>query len=701
MNISLRWINDLLSPGNVTPDELEHVLTGAGFPLESAESLPDGDTLFDVEITSNRGDCFSHLGLAREIAASTMASEARVLKPISQQASPRVARDAFPWSLENRVPQLCPRFTAQIIRGVTVGPSPRWLVERLEAVGQRSINNVVDVTNFLLLGLGQPAHVFDLDTLAGQRLVIRHANEGEPLTTLDGERRKLKSCELVVADGTRAQSLAGVIGGLDSAVTASTRNVVLELACWDPVTIRAVARRLNIRTDSSVRFERGVDPRTIDEPAIAGAAMIAQLTGGECLDVWLDQGRPSEPLRVVSLRPSRCARILGYQIDSMECAGLLVRLGIAVAHSFEDRIDCTIPAARGDLEREIDLIEEVGRVKGLDAVPVHERVSTRIASPQSSERARALASSLLTGLGFYEAVTFSFTSPGRATAFLPARAEVIAVDDQRRKEEPSLRPSVIIGLLACRRANQDAQARQPGGVRLFERAPTYWEDARAGGSVEGRRLALLADVDGSGSKRSLEDRQRAVRVIRGAVECLLRNLGGDGVSLEVEPCDPPAPAWRVGATARVYATCATTKVPLGVMGEIAPETLAQYDISVPQAAAELDADALEGLFPPAPGLIDLPTFPPIERDLSLLLAESTPWADVIRRIEDAGGTRLERTDHVTTYRGKQVPAGRKSVTVRLTFRDRDRTLRHEEVDEQVARVVEALRSGLGAEIRVT
>ncbi|MEZ6244027.1 MAG: phenylalanine--tRNA ligase beta subunit-related protein [Phycisphaerales bacterium] len=308
MDISLRWLNKYLAPGDVTADEADEALTHAGFPIETRETLASGDVRLDVEVTSNRGDVLCHVGCAREIAASGVASKPRQLMAPPIDRVPTQGKVSEALTLENREPGVCPLFTARVIRNVKVGPSPAWLIEALESVGQRSINNVVDVTNFITFELGNPCHVFDLKKLAGAKLVIRFANDGEALTTLDAKPRKLVKTDLVVADAQRPQSLAGVIGGADSEVDDSTTDVALEMATWDPVTIRTTARRLGIRTDAGHRFERGVDARTIEDAARRAAALICELTGGTLCDGELADGARSPRTRC---SPSARASVSG------------------------------------------------------------------------------------------------------------------------------------------------------------------------------------------------------------------------------------------------------------------------------------------------------------------------------------------------------------------------------------------------------
>ena len=687
MIISVKWLNTYLSPADCTADEAERVLTHAGFPIEEREALPGGDVRLDVEITSNRGDALCHVGLAREIAAATG-------RTLVVPEAPRAVGDGARRETSVRVivpPALCPRFTARVITGVKVGPSPAWLAEALEAVGLRPINNVVDVTNFALMELGQPSHVFDLGTLAERRLIVRRAEAGEPLTTLDKQDLKLTTDDVVVADAERARSLAGVIGGLDSGVTDKTTDVLLEAATWDPAAVRATSRRFNIRTDASHRFERVVDAAQIDASADRIARLIVEVAGGTLADGAVAEGPELPEAPRVMLRAKRCRAILGYDLSSKRMGELLTGLGFRVTrHEAADALECAVPPhRRHDVKREIDLIEEVARSAGLDAVPVHETTPSRTPAPQASESARRALGDALTGMGYYETVTFSFCTRDEAALFMPAGLRTLAVDEARRKEAPALRPSITPSLLECRRVNQNAgvnPAELGGAVRLFETAAVFAENER-GETVERRHLTLLTDA---------ADAQLGVRELRGAVETVVRTLAGADHALAIEPAEPHCPAYRADAFARVSLNGA----PLGCFGLIDGATQRKWELDTPVAAAELDLDALLALYPPASKAEPLPAFPAIERDLSVVVKEATKWAEIERITTGAEPALLDGLHFVGVYRGKPLEKGRKSVTFRLRFRDPSRTLRHEEVDPQIASVVEALQRGLGAEFRV-
>lgn len=691
MHASLSWLNRLLEPGNLGVDEAEAVLTNAGFPIESRESLAWGDTKLDVEVTSNRGDCLSILGLAREVAAAS----GRKLKSAAANL-PYGAEDvAKAASLVNETPGVCPVFTVRVVRGVKVGPSPAWLATLLESVGQRSINNVVDATNYINFELGNPCHAFDLKKLAGRALVVRFAWAGEMLTTLDGKARKLAADELVVADGERAQSLAGVMGGADAEVSVATTDLALEVATWDPPTVRRASRRHNLRTDASHRFERYVDPRTVEEASRRLAALVLEVAGGTLLDGVLAAGRAMpEPARL-TLRPARCNAVLGLSLTPEE---MLRRLGALAINASRtgDVIACEVPAWRNDLRAEIDLIEEVGRSGGLGPIPIRERVPIVLRPPQQRERAMRELAGVLTGLGFHEAVTFSFLSPARAAPFLPPGLEPVNVDDERRGAEPTCRPSVIPSLLACRRANQDAGNEPEGGVRLFEVSAVFAQRRGVSGqpeSHEKRVVSLL--MDAPEAERAIDRRQGAVRAMRCVVESLVGAMHGPRAKITIESATPAFTGVDPGAFARVM----LGERQIGCFGLVSPALLAEYGLDRAVAAAEIDAEPLLAGFPPRAAIEPLASFPAIERDLSLIVAEGVTWDAVRGEVLKLRAALLEDVAFVYTYRGKQFGAGKKSLTLRLRFRDPARTLRHEEVDPQVEAVAAAARGAFGAEIR--
>ncbi len=696
MNISLAWLNRYLAPEGVTAPEAEHVLTFAGYPVEGIDKLPSGDTLLDVELTSNRGDLLSHVGCAREITAATSAYTRRALK-LPEFSDPKTgAPIAQDLKLVNHEPTACPLFTARLIRGVKVGPSPKWLADLLEAVGQRPINNLVDITNFITFELGNPCHVFDLKKLAGRELHIRYAREGETLTTLDSKTHKLVRTDLVVADAEKPTSLAGVMGGEASEVDASTTDVVFEMATWDPVAVRTAARRLNIRTDASHRFERIVDPRTIDFAARRAAAMIVELCAGEPAEGVLSEGRSLPESKPIAVRVNRTNSVLGLHLSELDITTHLEAHDVKVTRKSEGELSCVAPAYRPDLEREIDLIEEVARTAGYEHVPEHDTIKIRVRHPQESERARRELHRVLTGLGFFETVTFSFVSTEAATPWLRPGLELVGVDDDRRGSEPILRPSALPSMLTCRRANASGQAQVQGGIRLYEMSATFAQTP-SHETIEHRMLALMLDVEGAqpGKKASAEQLQHSIRAVRGAVEHVVRSMAGSQARITIEPCEPETSGWLAGAYGRVLVNDNL----LGVLGAISPEVARASGVDLALVGAELDLDALIRFYPPKASVSALPEFPAIERDLSLIVDESTSWGEVEGTVHGLELKQFESLGFVGAYRGKQAGGGKKSLTLRLRFRSGSGTLRHEDVDPQIERVVKAAQDRLSAALR--
>jgi len=694
MKISLDWLNSCLSQP-VAADDVEPLLTGHGFPIEGrAEVAGAGttaDVMFDVEVTSNRGDVLSHVGVAREVAAAVPDRTALKVASTELPAATGPSADA---AVTVRVddPTRCPLYTARVIRGVAVGASPKWLVARLEAVGLRPINNVVDVTNYVMLELGQPLHAFDLAKLAqadGKAgVVVRGAAAGEAFAALDGTAHKLAAGALVIADAAGPQALAGVMGGAASGVTETTVDVLLEAGIFDPLAVRASSRGHKIGTDSSFRFERGVDPRGVDAASRRAAALIAELTGGVVADGVVRVGGDEPAPADLSLRVRRTQALLGIALGADEQAGYLSRLGLSPKVE-GDVIHVKVPTFRLDLTREVDLIEEIARLHGMDAIPVNEAISLTARAPQVSVKAQRRLTDVLVARGFHETITFSFIRPAWAKAFLPAGADPVMLAGDHKKDEPALRPSVLPSLLACRKVNQDAGN---AGVRLFELASTWRPGAEQ--AVETRRLACTLDAEPGAAGLD-----HAVRTLRGTLDDLVTAVGGaaaaEWLTVDALPAADPDGAGAFAAAGIVKLQGQT----LGTLGVISEKTLKCFGVTVPQVAMELDAAALRALFPPPGGLTALPRYPAIERDVSVVVNEAVAWRDIARGVESALPELMEDFTLQDVYRGKGIAKGQKSVSFRLRFRDPQDTLRHEQVDPQVAGVVASLKSKVGAEVR--
>ncbi len=682
MRTSVLWINDYLDrPADAA--EQAAVLTAAGLPLDGADTADNGEPWQEIETTSNRGDCLCHVGMAREIAAST----GRSLRLPAVRSSAGGGRAGDFIRVRNHDHGLCPRYTARVIRGVKVGPSPEWLQRRLVAIGQIPRNNVVDATNFVLFELGQPTHVFDLATLAGGEIHVRRAHDGEAFLPLGGDARELRltPADLVIADRDRAVALAGVKGGALASVTDATTDLVLEAATFDAVAVRGASRRHGIASDSSYRFERIVHPAEIDAAADRLASLILEIAGGTLCEGVVADGAPLPAPRRIALRPARARQILGFDIATARMMRLLDTLGFAPVLSGSgdgEVIETTAPARRVDVEREIDLIEEICRLNGLDAVPVSDTIPIRVPQRNPIERGTRDVKDLLVGMGFVETITHSLVSERAATPFLPAGTSLLRVDDERAGGEPALRPSVVTSLLRVRRHNEDQGA---ANLRLFEFASAFHF---AGGThVERPTLALACDTPAEA-----RDAQGAYRLMRGVVERVLMMVAPRVARIELVPS--ASTAW-LSAGARVIVDGRD----IGAVGVVDARILKAHGLEKPMAAAELELRGLLVNYPPENAARELPAFPAADRDISAIVGEQIAYGDIERTIDALSLPHLESVSFITTFRGKQIGEGRKSVSLRLVFRKADGTMTSDEADASVARAIDALRGKLGAEVR--
>ncbi len=690
MKISLHWLNQLLDRPTDT-DEAARVLTAMGFPVEETEQVTtsDGstDVMLDVEVTSNRSDCLSHVGVAREFAAGAGCE----LNPpeIDPPASDGTDVNTLA-TVTNHEPDLCQLYTARIIRNVKVGPSPDWLRRALESIGQDSINNVADITNYVLMQMGQPLHAFDYDKLAGHAIVVRKAKQGESIAALNAETYKLTPDHLVIADANDPVAIAGVMGGELSKVTESTTNVLLEAAMFDIVSVRHTVRNLKVKvknklgTESSFRFERGIDPLGVDRASRYAAKLICELAGGTLAEGVIRVGAEPPTPRAVTMRIARCDALLGIQLGADRIVDLLQRLGLfPTLNDAGDAVTCVVPTFRLDIEREVDLIEEVARANGLADIPVREKIDIVAQQSQPHVDGRRRIGRTLVAHGFHETITFSFLTVEQGDMFLAEGESPALVEHNLRKQEPVLRPSLIPSLLRCRKMNYDVGNTN---VKLFETGST-WRRGADQKISEQVTLALLADV-GEGQAAAAAQTMAA---LRSAIAELIQQLGDHGASVDIKPADPP--------NFDTAATVAVNGQAVGSFGLLSAQAGKAFDLKVNVAVAELELAPLLALYPPKHQVGPLPKFPAIERDLSVILSEATPWAEVEQHVLATEPAMLEQLAFVETYRGKPIPKGQKSISFRMRFRDPETTLRHEQVDPQVNQVIERLKAKVNAELR--
>jgi phenylalanyl-tRNA synthetase beta chain len=669
MKVSLNWLTDYVDVSGLPAEKLADALTRVGLCCEGIERTAD-DIVLDLDVTNNRPDCLGHVGVARELAAVLDLS----LKLPDLEGIPAgPARAADLTSVQVLDADLCPRYTARVIRAVKVGPSPSWMVQRLAAVGIRAINNVVDVTNYVMMECTQPLHAFDYQRLSGHRIVVRRAREAEEIVSIDGTRCALSERMLVIADAEKPVAVAGIMGGLESEISPATTSILLESAQFDPLTTRRTARALGLATESSYRFERGIDALGAERASLRACQLILQTAGGELaegvVDAW---ARPSQPA-CVSMRTDRCRALLGADIDDRTQFQVLRRLGLSPQVS-PGRITCTVPSYRLDIAREADLIEEVARLHGLDKIPQRQTVTHRVSAAPATERARRDLGAVLSAAGLDEAITFTFIDDQEAEAF--GHGGGVRVDARVRRTNNLLRPTLLPSLLRACKTNQDAGNEE---VSLYELAAVF----PAGSSEQ----ALPKEHLSVGMVT-----QRPVRFLRGVVEAVAARLAR-GSELEIVPA--PLTGLAEGASAAIR----LDKRIIGLLGAVAGEVLNYYGLEKPAAAAELDFDALLAAAGGERTYRPIARFPAIRRDLSLVVDQAATWQQVQQAIRSVDQPALEELTYVGEYRGRQTGPGKKSVTVSLTYRLPDQTLRHEQVDEMVARTVQALRRQLGASLR--
>jgi len=701
------WLRELV-PVSVDVETAAREISLRGFEVAAVEH--GREPVIDFEITANRPDCLSHLGLAREASAiwgiqirpgsvdrdsrsgsTEVPSAVRIpdpaLRPAQGVPSPPRDGSRIPdLDVVVEAPDLCPRYCAQVFE-VTIGNSPDWLRARLEAAGVRPINNVVDVTNYVMLEIGQPMHAFDLERLALGRIVVRRAVGGETLRTLDGVDRTLDEDMLVIADAERAVAIGGVMGGANSEVSATTTKIALESAYFEPRSVRRTSKRLGLKTEASIRFERGAAIEMPPAGITRAAELFARIGAGTPAAPMIDRyPLPRQP-RTLELRPARIARLLGQEIPQEDIPRFLEPLGFEVDRSAANGSwSVTVPTFRVDVTREEDLIEEVGRHYGFDRLPVRFPPLTSAQAPPDPSVARdRRVRQVLTSAGFSEAMTFAFIERTAALPFCEPGIEPTAILNPLSEKFAVLRPSLLPGLVdAC--AHNRRRGRKD--IQLFEVASRF---TSAG---EGRAVAFAWTGAASQPHWSSPARSLDFFDAKGAVELLCKAFGVRDLDLKASGAD-----YLVrGRAADVRAN----DLPLGVVGQLAPSIAEARGLTAGEEiyVAEIDTEALARL-----GAGDdlhaesLPRYPSIVRDLSIVVDEALPAASVRGTIRAAAPSTLISITEFDRYQGKGVPDGRVSLSLRLTFRDPERTLTDDEVQKATERIVEALRTAHGAEQR--
>jgi len=682
MKINIDWLSDYVEI-NETPRKLAEALTMAGLEVEGIEKA-QGETVFEIGVTPNRPDWLCHVGVAREIAAIyrrglTMPDTA----PVEEGDDVRALT-----SIDIEDSDGCPRYSGRIVTGVAMGPSPRKAARRLESIGVRAISNVVDATNYVMMELGQPLHAFDYHRLAENRIVVRKAKERESLETLDGQRRTLETSDLLICDGFGPVALAGIMGGGQSEIMDSTSDLLLESACFDPTTIRRSSKRLGLSTEASYRFERGTDPDGTVTAVNRLAFLVREWAGGKvCKGVWDAHPRPSGP-RLLSFRIGRVREFLGVAVPEEDLLGALEGLGLNPSGGEGGIWTIDVPGFRRDLAREEDIIEEVARLYGYDRIPATFPVGRTVPVwTDPLEQLQEASRNILEGIGFSEAVTYSFVNREEQDelGFDDASGSV-ALLNPISEDMTVMRKSLLPGLLRALKTNL---SRRVENVRLYETGRVFLPVSD--GELPEERLFLAGVMAGfrSGKSWYRDEEPGDFFDIKGAVESFLESIGLTGVVLE--PAD--LPYLQSGQSARVL----YGKSQLGVMGTLHPRVREKYRIKGWAGYFELDLERVTEI-ETVKSYRAIPQYPSVLRDLAVVVPKEVPSGRLEEAIR-ATGRDLKSVELFDLYEGKGIPGDHRSLAWSLMFQSPSLTLTDEEVDQSMEDITRVLEKDYGAKLR--
>jgi phenylalanyl-tRNA synthetase beta chain len=698
MKVVYNWLKDFVGV-TASPDELASRLALSGTNIAGVEKGAHG-AVIDAEVSSNRPDCLGHYGIAREVSAIYKLPLKAVLPKLADTSA---AKTAHAVRVEILSPELCGRFTARVIRGVKVQPSPPWLRERLEASGVASISNIVDISNYVMLELGHPLHTYDYDKVRDQKIVVRKAHGGEKNRGLDGVERTLEPgvCVIADGDGSRSVGIGGIMGGADTEISYSTQNVLIECAWFDPIAVRRGARTLKLHTEASTRFGRGVDPETAELASRRAAELIVQLAGGEVLAGVVDVYPGKRAPKKIHLTRKELLRVMGADVPDREIESALSALGFAPVRVDQNRgqegsllaaWECTQPSWRAEIEREIDLIEEVARIYGLDKFPPRLPAARQGAARLPHHEAETRVRERLIGLGYHEILTIPHVAEERDVVFRPGNVQPARLANPLSEEAGALKSTGLVTMAAAIEWNLNHGQRN---VRLFEIGSHY----RLNGSQSVETRVLTIGATGEAREKSLYDSARAYSFadLKGDLEAIGELAGGITWTTGTTRGDD----WRHAAR---HGGIALGGSGIGHAAQLARRVADRFKLRQDVFLAELQLEQLyvaiatrkeERRYQP------LPRFPAVERDFSLLLADGTHFADVAGAIRSLSIPELASIESTDLFRGKHVPAGKYSLLVRVIFQSREGTLTDAQTADFSARIVETLEKKLGAQRRMS
>jgi phenylalanyl-tRNA synthetase beta chain len=692
MKVVYNWLKDFVEV-TAPPQELASRLALSGTNIAGIEKGPHGAVL-DAEVSSNRPDCLGHLGIAREVGAIYKLP----LKSVSPKPAESTSKASDAVKVEIQSPELCGRFTARVIRNVKIQPSPKWLKDRLEASGVASISNVVDVSNYVMLELGHPLHTFDYDKVRDHKIVVRRAKPGEKMKTLDGIDRQLDSNICMISDGdaSRPVGIGGIMGGAETEISFSTKNVLIECAWFEAIAIRRAARFLKLHTEASTRFGRGADPEMAELASRRAAELILQLAGGELLTGVIDIYPGRRAPRKLRVTRAEILRVMGADIPDKEVEASLSALGFAPIRIDQNRgaegsllaaWECTQPSWRADVEREIDLIEEIARVYGLDKFPPRLPAARQGAARLPHYQAETRLRERLIGLGYREILTIPHVAEERDALFRPDGISPARLSNPLSDEASVLRSTGLVTMAAALEWNLNHSQRN---VRLFEISSHY--GLKGAQPIETRVLTIGATGEAREKNLYESAREFSFADLKGDLDSIGDVAGGF--------------AWRDGGPEWLHAarrgSLALSKNELGAAGQLARRLAEKFKFRQDIFLAELELDPLCAAYrtaKEAQRYEPLPRFPAVERDFSLLLPDGTHFSDVVKAIRSLNISEIASIEAVDLFRGKNVPAGKYSLLVRVTFQSRETTLTDAQISDYSGKIVAVLEKQLGAQLR--
>ena len=688
MLISYNWLRQLTGT-SLTPQDLRERLTMVGLAIDAVEEK-DGDSVIDVEVPSNRPDCLSHVGIAREVA---VIQNSEVQSPKSPGARTE-GKASDLTSVEIRDPDLCPRYAARLVRGVKIAPSPPWLAKRLEEIGQRPINNVADITNYVLHELGQPLHAFDFAKLAQHRIVVRRAVRGEKLKTLDGVERNLDESMLVIADANRPVALAGIMGGEDSEISSQTTDVLIESAYFNPDSVRQTARQLGMDTEASRRFERGADRENVLQAQTRCVELICEIAGGVATEDAIDVYPKAMPAFSVVFHPERVERLTSLRVPENEMKRILTGLGFVQTEATPAAMRFTVPSWRVDVELEEDLIEEIARHWGYDKIGSELPPTSLSGEYQQTEMKMRALRRALKSIGFDEAINFSFIDTAHDEEFdlIPKFAEssagFVTLKNPIIEEAVRMRPTLLPGLLEAVRHNLNHGVKD---VRLFEIGRVFANSTPGELPLERQALTLVATGGVLEADRAQAARKTDFYDLKGALAAAIEAMNLGPLRFE----SGSAKHLRAGQSAKLTLDDGT---PVGSLGRLAESVAGGYKFRPPVYVAEVDLTELVASEEFEVHYHPLPRYPSVVRDLTLLLDRRIAVAELLNTIAEQNVAECRDALFVDTYAGENIPEGKRAVTLRVEYRSDDRTLRDDEVEERHRSLIDVLLQKYSAQL---